>query len=408
MTPDDAQIDVLMRRYAGQNRGDAAADHLDADELNAFAEGLVPPATRARYVSHLADCDNCRQLVSQLAISAGAVAKLEPAGAAAARASWWQSLFTPAKLKYAAFAVVLIAAVGTLFLYMQRPPQSNLITQNEPGGPPPGSAVKSDQAVPQASVAQRAATNANETATRQQNQLDQERDESRVSKDAPPPPKPSDTLAMSPPLADKKAAEQPPASKSGEPSYAPPPPREGQRVEQRAEIASRGGENTAGVVSGPRKSQSSIEKMKTTDLAKETEVARDRRGDDDAARARANSPVPANRRAGEKPGGPQRNADNIASTGRSSSERQVEEQKQSPASPAKTESAPETRSVGGRKFRRQGGSWIDTKFKSSMSLKTVSRGSEEFSSLDSGLRSIASQFSGEIIVVWKNKAYRIQ
>src|SRR6185503_1121726 len=128
MTPNDAQIDVLMRRYAGQNRGDAAADHLDADELNAFAEGLVPPATRARYVSHLADCDNCRQLVSQLAISAGAVTKLEPAGAPAARASWWQNLFAPAKLKYAAFAVVLIAAAGTLFLFMQRPRDSNLIS----------------------------------------------------------------------------------------------------------------------------------------------------------------------------------------------------------------------------------------------------------------------------------------
>jgi hypothetical protein len=407
MTPNDAQIDVLMRRYAGQNRGDAAADHLDADELNAFAEGSVPPATRARYVSHLADCDNCRQLVSQLAMNAGAVAKLEPAGATATRASWWQSLFAPARLKYAAFALVLIAAAGALFLLMQRPRLSNLTASSEPTtAQAPGSALKSDnQAVPQATVAQGAATNSNETATTRQSeksQPEQERDESRVAKDAPPPPKPSDTYAISPPLADKKAAEQPLASKSGEPSYAPPPPREGQR----AETTSREQQNIAGIVSGPRKSESSVDKLKTADLAKEREVARDRRGDDDTARARTNSPVAANRRAGEKPGGPQRNADNIASAGRNANERQVEEQKQSPASP-KSEDAPETRSVGGRKFRRQGGSWIDTKFKSSMSLKTVSRVSEEFSSLDSGLRSIASQFSGEIIVVWKNKAYRI-
>jgi hypothetical protein len=259
------------------------------------------------------------------------------------------------------------------------------------------------QAVPQATVAQSAATNANTTANAQQkNQLDQESDESRVAKGAPSPSKPSDTLAMSPPLVDKKAADQPLASKS-EPSYAPPPPREGQR----AETTSREQQNTAGLTSGPRKSDSSLDKLKTADLAKETEVARDRRGDDDSARAKMNSPAPATRRAGEKAGGPQRNADNIASTGRNANQRQVEEQKQSPASPAKSEGAPETRSVGGRKFRRQGGSWIDTKFKSSMSVKTVSRGSEEFSSLDSGLRSIASQFGGEIIVVWKNKAYRI-
>ncbi len=77
-------------------------------------------------------------------------------------------------------------------------------------------------------------------------------------------------------------------------------------------------------------------------------------------------------------------------------------------SPAKPEPATETRSVGGHKFRKQGASWIDLKFKTSMSLHTITRGSDEFSSLDSGLRSIASQLSGEIIVVWKNKAYRIR
>jgi len=43
-----------------------------------------------------------------------------------------------------------------------------------------------------------------------------------------------------------------------------------------------------------------------------------------------------------------------------------------------------------------------------MSVRNVSRGSEEFGALDSGLRSIAQQLGGEIIVVWKSKAYRIR
>jgi hypothetical protein len=68
----------------------------------------------------------------------------------------------------------------------------------------------------------------------------------------------------------------------------------------------------------------------------------------------------------------------------------------------------QTRSVGGRKFNRQGNAWIDAKFKSSMSVRTVSRGSEDFGKLDSGLRSIANQLGGEIVVVWKGKAYRIK
>jgi hypothetical protein len=75
---------------------------------------------------------------------------------------------------------------------------------------------------------------------------------------------------------------------------------------------------------------------------------------------------------------------------------------------APAEEAPETRSVGGRKFRRQGSGWVDAKFKSSMTLKSISRGSSEFDALDSGLRSIAQQISGEVIVVWKGKAYLIR
>ncbi|MDX6557731.1 MAG: hypothetical protein QOF72_780, partial [Blastocatellia bacterium] len=63
---------------------------------------------------------------------------------------------------------------------------------------------------------------------------------------------------------------------------------------------------------------------------------------------------------------------------------------------------------GGRKFRRQGNAWVDAKFKSSMSMKSVSRGSSDFGALDSGLRSIAQQLGGEVIVVWKGKAYLIK
>lgn len=75
---------------------------------------------------------------------------------------------------------------------------------------------------------------------------------------------------------------------------------------------------------------------------------------------------------------------------------------------ASTEETPQTRSAGGKKFRRQGAAWVDQKFKSSMTLKNVSRASDEFAALDSGLRSIAQQLGGEVIVVWKGKAYLIK
>jgi hypothetical protein len=43
-----------------------------------------------------------------------------------------------------------------------------------------------------------------------------------------------------------------------------------------------------------------------------------------------------------------------------------------------------------------------------MSVRNVARGSDEFAALDSRLRSIAQQLNGEIVVVWKGKAYRIR
>src|SRR5882672_11366531 len=113
MTSNDAQIDVLLRRYAGQSQSNSATGHLDADELNAFAEGSLPEGARARYVSHLVDCDNCREIVSQLAIGSGA-----------------------------AFAMALITVAGVVFLVTRRPRESNLVAQNEQTKQAPVSALK--------------------------------------------------------------------------------------------------------------------------------------------------------------------------------------------------------------------------------------------------------------------------
>jgi hypothetical protein len=203
------------------------------------------------------------------------------------------------------------------------------------------------------------------------------------------------------------------------PSYAPPPPGEGQQVESRSRQQQTGGgfsgprqqQTQTGGISGPQKTDSSVDKYQARDQAQTKAAASERQATDDSNRVAMNQPVPSNRRATEeKRSGPSRNMDNIASAaGRASSELRVEAPKKVSADAAKAkEEAPETRSVGGRKFQRQGNGWVDVKFKSSMSVRNVSRGSDEFSALDSGLRSIAQQLGGEIIVVWKNKAYRIR
>jgi len=407
MTPNDVQIDLLMRRYAKHRGGEAPPEHLDADELSAFAEGALPPAARARYVSHLADCDNCRQLVSQLAMSPGAVTKASPLGSTEAeRASWPQRLaafFTPPTLRYAAFAVVLIAAAGVVFLVARRPANNSaLVVKNEEGNQAAASAVKpADQVAPQANASNSASAdtnrNSNLAESGEKPKVGQERDESKVAGTIPPPKSSGETSpAATPALAMKRAD-------SESPSYAPPPPGESQSVEARTRQQS----NVAGLGSGPRKSASADDKYKATDRVAEPTTAKDR-GAEESNRAAANQPAQNNRIAPqEKRGGPRRSQENVAQTNQLQVE-STQKEKTLRTSPAKPEPATETRSVGGRKFRKQGASWIDLKFKTSMSLRTITRGSDEFASLDSGLRSIASQLSGEIIVVWKNKAYRIR
>jgi hypothetical protein len=416
MTPNDVQIDVLMRRYAKHAGGASSPEHLDVDELTAFAEGALPPAARARYVSHLADCDNCRQIVSQLTISAGTTITEPAVATAGERISWSQrlgALFAPRNLRYAAFAAVLIAAAGTAFLVVQRRannPASDLVAQNQPDSQTGARAVNPEQAaVPQASADNFSKEDTNRNvATRESPQIGKEsgeRDESKLADSSVPPPKPTaeTSFGISPSVAAKKSAE--PAKTESQPSYAPAPPGETQGLEAR----SRQKQSVGGLASGPRKTDSSDDKLKAMDRAAPT-VAKDRPADENNRAAVNQAPQSNSRIAQEKRGGPRRSMDNMAQTQRNEQELRAQAPKtgSDTAGAATSEEAPETRSVGGRKFRRQGSAWVDLKFKSSMAVKSIARGSEEFSSLDSGLRSIASQLSGEIIVVWKSKAYRIR
>ena len=144
---------------------------------------------------------------------------------------------------------------------------------------------------------------------------------------------------------------------------------------------------------------------KAVPYERERDAAKDARLDD-ANRKSDQSGLAMRRSNDEKSkSGPSRNMDNMANNNRASNEVVSSD---APKTEGRDEDRPQTRSAGGHKFRRQGNSWVDEKFKASLSLKNVSRGSDEFSSLDSGLRSIAQQISGEIIVVWKGKAYLIK
>ncbi|MGZ5480717.1 MAG: hypothetical protein ACXWID_01910 [Pyrinomonadaceae bacterium] len=403
----DKDMDVLIGRYAKGAAKGTPVEHPDADELNAFAEGALPPSARQRYLSHFADCDDCRKLVSQLAVTTGAGVEARIPASEPVAEPWWKKLsavFAIPTLRYAAFAVVLLAVSGIAFLAWRQPAQRNaeMVAQNQPQTSPVEAVKPATTQEPEVTRNERTQPSSNTaipqpTVSSTSETSDQNRS-GLTTLSPPPPPKPSDALAAkdAPLVAGAGRSDDAPRAQST-PSYAPAPA-ETYRMESRERAQQSPGASPG----GPRRNES-YDKSKVLDRARSGDFAKAR--DEDSNRAAANQPATENKQDASK-SAPTSSEVASASRGRVGESR-VEARK-SAAPRSTSEEAEQTRSVGGRKFKRQGNAWVDSKLKSSMSVRTVGRGSEEFDKLDSGLRSIAKQLSGEIVVVWKGKAYRIR
>ena len=400
----DKDMDVLIGRYAKGAAKGTPVEHPDADELNAFAEGAIPPAARQGYLSHFADCDDCRKLVSQLAVTTGAGVEARIPASQPVAEPWWKKLgavFAIPTLRYAAFAVVLLAVGGIAFLAWRQPTQRNdaMVAQNQPQSNPVEAIKPATSPEPEA-LREKGTRGYADTAAPQPTVLstpDQGKSGLTTLSPAPPPPKPEDSLAAkkdAPLIAGAARADDAPRAQSS-PSYAPAP------VETYRSDRERAQQTPGAIPGGPRRNET-YDKYKKADSAPSGDFAKGR--DEDRNRAAASRPATANKQEDSKNAQPTSEVADVA--GLKAGELPLA--RKSAGTRSSSEEAPETRSVGGRKFKRQGNAWVDSKLKSSMSVRTVGRGSEEFEKLDSGLRSIANQLSGEIVVVWKGKAYRIR
>jgi hypothetical protein len=433
MQPEDSQIDVLLKRYGGHAPAGAPVEHLDADELNAFAEGSAPAAARSRYVSHLAECNDCRKLATQLSIAAGATASVGAGAVETAGGSLWQkvtSFFAPPMLRYGAFAAVLVVAVGVTFLALRNQRDSAPgLAQNEQVNATQANAVKQDElGAPPAKqkVQDSASPSATTSLLPLSPNVDSKKDESKIADKSIARPKPEkDSVASTdqPMLAGKRAAA--PASVEQRPSFAPPPPGEAGRTQAKS-LDPRDAQRVASV-SGPQKSGPAYDKLKEMERSaggisqtRANEGGDNRARNDQAMNQQSTSQQSRNQQSTNQQNQQSQNRtqDSIAEAPRAGNlalnrardEESTETAKKPATGAARSESekAPETRSTGGHKFRRQGNAWVDSKFKSSMSITNVARGSDAFRALDSGVRSMAEQLGGEVIVVSKGKAYRIR
>ncbi|HKR58203.1 MAG TPA: hypothetical protein VJS64_00615 [Pyrinomonadaceae bacterium] len=386
-------MDILLRRMAKQassvsetgNGSQEAAAHLDADELNAFAERALPAAAQARYTAHLADCSNCRRLVAQLSGAAGQ--PLAEFKAETAKASFWQRLpafLSPAVLRFAAPALVLLAVITVGLITFRQQQSKDLVAQKQdqptaqPATAEPSAPFVADKIQPtnQSSPAP-ASTGA---------PVDKALKAGEKAGTASPVTGADSTETVA------VAEEKPKPSKAGEeaqPTFAPEP-----------------------TTVPPAKAPAPASNVEDKNLAVAKEKQAEKISKDGAAPGVAVAQQARDERAaaGDREGSQSRSR-KAAAAGRGGALTANESRRAETEQAKRADQDEVTHEVAGRRFRRQGNAWIDTSYDSARPLITVARGSEQYRALvadEPNIRTIAEKLAGEVIVVWKGRAYRIR
>jgi hypothetical protein len=390
-------VDLLLRSLArglgksSLQSGSARVDgnqtfsnHLDADELNSYAEGVVPAAARVRYTEHLADCTACRGIVVGLTQASGAATHYEVSKLKSGLSFFEKlgALLSPAVLRFAIPALALTAAIGISLLALRQPRRPDLMARNEPVD-----AATSVTPPKQTDLAPRQSSNQT-PATQKEGNLpaitDSSKEDSLKTEK-------TDAGAGTGIVADKRAASEPakdadqPGAVAGlselRPTYAPEPK-----------------------AAAPPPAKASSSDAGAIGFAKEQRVNREERERqrDDITRSQPSDEHGPNRSAAPRTGGLATQRAEVLSGRRAGPSSQDKKNKGTEV---------ESRSVSGRSFIREGDAWVDTGYESPRATVKVVRGSEQFRALvadEPGLGTIAQQLDGVIIVVWKNRAYRIQ
>ena len=369
------EIDLLLRRLSRGQRATAAdgdlSNHLDADELNSYAENALPAAARARYTEHLAECSRCREIVVQLSSAAGVVVAEEPSRVAAPWGvrKFLASLFSPMVLRYAvpALGLIVVAVIGLTVFRRERPGSSS-----------PEMVATSRQAESPAIAGD----------TKPAEGFLDNQDKSPGVVAVSPEPRRGRTEAEPPaPIATPAAAANTPADAVKEAPVA--------KVESTAVATA------APPPAAPKPAETSDE-VRKQEAEEQKKLAQER-------------PAASPQTERERDFQAGANVGSVAST-RRAAKRADSAQDRGAAAPMplqlgdKDKNDEETRTVAGRRFRKQRGIWVDTAYAGGATVD-LTRGSEQYRSLvadEPEIKKIAEQLDGQIIVVWKGRVYKIR
>lgn len=362
-------IDLLLRQMGRREESlsvELDAQHLDADEMSSYVANALPPAARARYTRHLADCSSCRKIVAQLSASEAVVAVQQPVSIVEPTGlkSFLASLFSPMVLRFAvpALGLIVVAAIGIVVL-RQENPLSNV-------------AKLEDTTDQNKSVLQ---------------------DQTPVVTATPPPAQPPISKKPAAPAAANVETQQPLVASEAPPPAPAPKATPAEEPEQQPEPAK--------------------QKLETKEA--EVNVARDARRDEDSAKReqrQADDVAAANSGPAAAPGSkvaePQRaKAAEVLSPLSSAPKSEAGSSRPRKDGGVATFSSGETKTVSGRTFQKRGELWVDTAYGSYRSITNVARGSEQYRALvadEPDIQTIADTLKSEFIVVWKGRAYRVR
>lgn len=385
----DKEIDTLLRKARGGGPvyvGDIAGSrHLDADEISAFAENAMPEKSRSLYTAHLADCNRCRNILSQALIlnaDAAPVAASSPSVITIAERSipWYKRLFLFPNLAYVMGSLVLMFGGLFVFTIVRNTGMGDAVvsqvdeSEQRKGGPNFQTEPAFEGAASSSNTSANAAANvAAPSGMAMNSNAVGSYDGYTV---------PRGPLAESEALRDDRAYSVDGVA-AGQP--APPPPPAAAPVAREKDVSV-----TDSVAIAKEKSESKSE-SRGQELAKQ-----------DSALKSQQYPSTGN----VTQSGPSRNNENQYNRQLENLDRRREPAKKS-ARDADEENTVGRRAISGRAFERKQGVWYDTAYAGRPTIN-IRRGSAEFNKLDAGLKSIANSLPGTIVVVWGAKAYRIQ
>ena len=390
----DKEMDSLLRKAA---QSDIALSksfdaHPDAEEISLFAANDLPVKMRSRVTEHLADCDRCRKILSNIILlNAEAESETVPATEiVAASIPWYKKLFVFPQIAYAmgALALVFSGIITLIVLQNTRDSQNSSIAkmdeirEKQSGGKGMSSdgEATSTEIYPTPSAANSNMSLNSSSATANTN------------------------VTMSKPVAPVLNANST-ATVS---------------LDEKSGAAERETKSRIAPATEPR--DKAAEEYKKEDFvadasAPQKRSERDSRADDNEALKSSRQAETTQNSATQSLSGITPDARNVQRSlpvsGRSTTQKDT---MTTEADSVATMSKPKTaarkvstiRSISGKTFNFKDGAWYDSAY-NNQKTTNVRRGTDEYKKLDSGLRSIAENIGGTIIVIWKdNKTYRIQ